>query len=89
MSAKTPSPLLDRLVDALGQCLTPESAKRVIELKADPPTQALIDDLSERCSEGTLTAEERADYANYVSFGTFVALLKSKARQVLATSSGK
>ena len=89
MSAKTPSPLLDRLVGPLGQCLTPESAKRIVELQADPQTQALIDELSEKCNEGTLTPEERGDYASYVSFGTFVALLKSKARQLLANSSGK
>ena len=35
-----------------------------------------------------LTPEEQAEYASYVSFGTFVALLKSKARQLLANSLG-
>jgi len=29
-----------------------------------------------------LTPEERAEYGNYVTFGTFVAILKSKARQL-------
>ena len=30
-----------------------------------------------------MTPEEQADYANYVNFGLFVALLKAKARQLL------
>lgn len=88
MISKTSSPVLDRLVDPLSQCLTPESAKRLLALRADPQLQAEVDQLAEKCNEGTLTAEERAEYASYVAFGTFVALLKSKARQLFAESSG-
>ena len=33
--------------------------------------------------------EERDEYGNYVTYGTFVAILKSKARQVLANSQGE
>jgi hypothetical protein len=84
MSAKIPSPTLDRLIDPLSECLTPESAKRLLKLRADPQLQARIDKLSHKCNEGTLTAKEQTEYASYISFGTFVALLKSKARQQLA-----
>lgn len=84
MSTVPPS-LLDRLVDPLGKCLTRESAKRLLALKADPQLQAAVDALADKCSEGTLTADEQAEYANYVSFGMFMALLKSKARQLLAS----
>ena len=87
MNSKRSSPVLDRLVDPLSRCLTPESAKRLLELRADPELQALVDRLGEKCNEGTLSAEEQAEYASYVSFGTFVAILKSKARQLLADSS--
>jgi hypothetical protein len=88
MSSKTSSPVLDRLVDPLSECLTPESAKRLLKLRADPQLQALVNQLAEKCNEGTLTPQEQAEYASYVSFGTFVALLKSKARQLLAKSPG-
>jgi hypothetical protein len=88
MSGKTSSFSLDRLVDPLSQCLTPEAARRLIELRADPRLQARIDELGEKCNEGTFTATEQSEYARYVSFGTFVALLKSKARRLLANSSG-
>jgi hypothetical protein len=88
MSAKGSSLILDRLVDPLSQCLTPEVARRVLNLRADPKLQAIIDALAEKSDKGILTLKEQAEYANYVSFGTFVALLKSKSRQLLANSSG-
>ncbi len=80
--------MLDRLVDPLSQCLTAESAQRLLKMRADSRLQARVNRLARKCSEGTLTAKEKSEYANYVSFGTFVALLKSKARQHLANSSG-
>jgi hypothetical protein len=81
--------VLDQLVAPLGDCLTPESARRLLALKADPKLQVLVDDLAERHSRGALTPEEQAEYGSYVSFSTFVAILKSKARQLLANSSGE
>ena len=78
--------ILDRLIGSLGDCLTPESARRVLSLKADRVLQARVTYLAERCNEGLLTPEERAEYGDYVSFSTFVAILKSKARQLLANS---
>jgi hypothetical protein len=83
------SPVLDRLMNPLSQCLTPETAKRLLKLRADPQLQARVDELAEKCNEGTLSPEERAEYTSCVSFGTFVALLKAKARQLLAHSSGE
>ena len=80
---------LDRLMAPLGECLTPESAQRLLALKADPTLQARVDHLAGRRNEGLLTPEEEAEYGKYVAYGTFVAVLKSKARQLLAHSSGE
>ena len=44
--------------------------------------------LADRCNDGLLTPEEHAEYNSYVKFSTFVAILKSKARQLLADSQG-
>ena len=87
-SAKS-TPLLDQLVAPLGDCLTPESARRLLALKADPKLQARVGDLAERHSRGALTLEEQAEYGRYVSYSTFIAILKSKARQLLANSPGE
>ena len=83
------APVLDQLVTPLADCLTPESARRLLKVKADPKLQARVDDLANRHCRGKLSSEEKAEYAQYVSYSTFVAILKSKARQLLANSSDK
>lgn len=83
------APVLDRLVGSLGECLTPESARRLLALKADPTLQARVDYLAGRCNEGLLTRDEEAEYRECVTYGTFIAILKSKARQLLAASAGE
>jgi hypothetical protein len=83
------APVLDRLVDSLGECcLTPETARRLVGLKADRKLRARVNYLAERCTEGKLTPDERDEYGTYVSYNTFVAILKSKARRMLADSEG-
>jgi hypothetical protein len=82
-------PVLNRLLASLGECLTPESARRLLTLRADPTLQARVDDLADRHSQGLLTAKEETEYDTYVSYSTFIAILKSKARQLLANSSGE
>ena len=80
------APVLHRLIAPLAECLTPESARRLRAIKPDPTVQSRFTYLADRCNEGILTPEERAEYGNYVSYGTFIAILKSKARQLLAGS---
>ena len=89
MTTPKSAPVLDQLVAPLGDCLTPEAARRLLALKADPELQARVDDLAARNSRSELTPEERAEYGQYVSYSTFVAILKSKARQLLANSPGE
>ena len=61
----------------------------ILALKADRKLQAQEDYLAGRCNQGLLTPRERAEYGTYVAFGTFVAILKSKARQYLAHEQGE
>ena len=81
--------VLDQLVAQLGDCLTPESARRLLALKPDPELQKQVDDLATRHTEGQLSPEEEAAYGRYVSYATFIAILKSKARQLLAAGRGE
>ncbi len=89
MKSTQTAPVLDRLMDPLSECLTTESARRLLALKADSTLQARVDYLAGRCNEGLLTPAEETEYGKYVSYGTFVAILKSKARQLLARSPGE
>ena len=70
---------------------SPESVKGSVKRSADYPTNLVdihIDDLAARHSEGRLNPDEQAEYGKYVSFSTFIAILKSKARQLLAGTRG-
>ena len=78
------TPVLDRLLDPLGRCLTPEVARRLVQLRADPEAQARIDELADKCNDGRLSPEERAEYETYVWAGNFIAILQAKARALLA-----
>ena len=89
MKTAKSAPILDQLVGPLGDCLTPESARRLLALKADPKLLARVENLAGRHTRGELTAAEIAEYGGYVYFDTFVAILKSKARQLLAASRGE
>jgi hypothetical protein len=75
--------VLDRLLDPLSRCLTPESARTLVELRADAVAQARIAELAARCNEGQLTPEERREYETYVHVGNVIAILQAKARLLL------
>jgi hypothetical protein len=77
---KRRSPILDRLVEPVVRTLTPEVAKALIQLQADPEVQARLDELAEKCNEGKLTPDEREEYETSIRFGNFIALLQAKAR---------
>ena len=89
MKSSKNTPVVDRLVSPLGECLTPESARRLLALKPDPDLMARADEMATRHTEGHLTPEETAEYGRYVSYATFIAILKAKARQLLATPHGE
>jgi hypothetical protein len=54
-------------------------AKRVAELRADPDVQARIEELADRCNEGTITPDEMAEYDAYIQAMDVVAVLQKKA----------
>jgi hypothetical protein len=88
MTADKPNAALDTLLDPLARCLTPESARRLVELRAGPEAQAKIDALAQASNEGRLTASERAEYEAFVAASGFIAILQSKARALLANAAG-
>jgi hypothetical protein len=75
---------LAKILDPVAQCFTPEVAKRVVELRADPAVQARIEKLAEKSNEGTITPEEMAEYDAYIRAMDVVAVLQKKARTLIA-----
>jgi hypothetical protein len=84
MSLSREMTTLDRLLDPVTRCLTPEVARRVAELRADPELQDRMDLLATRNTEGRLTAEETEEYETYVRASRIIAILQAKARALLA-----
>jgi hypothetical protein len=73
---------LDRLLEPLAGCLSPDVAAKVADLRADDAMQGRIDYLADRSNEGLLTAEEREEYAGYLHAIDVVAVLQAKARSL-------
>jgi hypothetical protein len=76
--------VLDRLLDPVGRSLNADAARALVGIKADPETQARIDDLARKCNEGELTPAERIEYETYVTIAEIIAVLQAKARARLA-----
>jgi hypothetical protein len=87
MVQKLEAPVLDRILDPVARTLTPSVARRIADLRADPHVQAHIDELAAKANEGQLSAAERTEYEAYVTAIDFIAVLQSKARAFLASSS--
>jgi len=74
--------ILDRLVEPVVRTLTPDVARALVQLRADPEQQARMAELAEKCNEGLLSPEEQDEYETSIRFGNFIAILQAKARTV-------
>ncbi|MEP0843301.1 MAG: hypothetical protein HRF43_11405 [Phycisphaerae bacterium] len=75
--------VLERMLDPVSQVLTPDVARRLLALRADPIAQQRIEELADKCTEGQLSDEERAEYESYVSAVNVLSVLQAKARALL------
>ena len=82
--ASQPPSILDQLLTPVGDCLTPEVARHLLDLHTSAEVQARLDELADKCTEGQLTAEERAEYAAAVAAIEFISVLQAKARRLLS-----
>jgi hypothetical protein len=83
-----PSLVLERLLDPLSRCLTPEVAGRIVNLRLDPQLQSRLNELAAKANSGQLSAAERAEYEEYVEGIDVVGIFKAKARVLLAEHRG-
>lgn len=78
------STTLNRLVDPVVRTFTPDVARALMKLRADPALQARMDKLAEKCNEGRLTPQEQEEYDTAIRFANYLAILQAKARRALA-----
>lgn len=77
--------VLNQVFEPVTQCLTPEVARRIAALRASAEMQYRIDELAEKSSEGTLSADEHAEYETWVRAINFLGVLQAKARKVVSS----
>jgi len=86
MTLETTKPeanFLARLLAPIGACMSRDVAQKVVGLRADSDVQARVDELADKCTEGTLTDEERAEYESYVHAIRVIGVLQAQARGIL------
>jgi hypothetical protein len=74
---------LDRFLDPVTACFTPQVAQRIAELQLDSELLSRIEQLAQKANDGTLTAAEDEEYKEYIEGGDMLALLQAKARRFL------
>lgn len=86
MSETYSNAALDRLLVPLAECLTPEVAQRIVDMRADTVTQRRLDELAAKANEGRLTGDEQDEYHAYVEAIDLVTVFQAKARTFLDSS---
>ena len=77
------SEILTRVIAPERPTLQREVAEAFLMLRFEDDDRERMDDLAQKAQAGVLTPDERDAAENYERVGTFLALLKSKARQSL------
>lgn len=75
--------LLAGLLEPLGRCFTTASAREIVALRPDEPMRRRMEELGDKCDDGHLTAEERAEYQLLVDLGDWMTLLQLRASKFL------
>ena len=83
MSDRSPSTVLDRFLDPFTECLTPEVARRIVALRADPELQARLEELADKANEGQLSEAEEAEYRTHIEAIDLITVLQAKAGSFL------
>ena len=79
MSLQLDSASLEKFLKQFTDRFTPELTEHFATLPPDPAFQARLDELGAKANDGTLTEQERSEYATYVEAMDVVALLRVKA----------
>jgi hypothetical protein len=72
--------LISRMLRPEAGGFSQELAAYILNLNFTEEEHARIDVLARKCNQGTLSAEERAEYEWYVIMGDFINLIQIKAR---------
>jgi hypothetical protein len=83
-SARSPE-FLDRLLDSVSRCFTPETARALSNLRQDKHGRRRMEQLGGKASTGRLTPKEAREYQTLIETSDLIATLQLKARRRLAS----
>ncbi len=75
-----------RLIDSQPETLTVDTARYLLRFGLGEIDQSRLQELAERSQAGTLSDEEGREFDSYLHVGNLLAVMQSKARQVLSRS---
>ena len=84
MATTLAAPALDRLLEPVTRCMTPDALQQLVSLRADSDLQERLESLADKNTEGELNADEREEYETYVRAIHVISILQAKARKLLA-----
>ena len=79
----TEGAIWSRVIQPDDNDLTPEAARVLLRLSFPEADRRRMHELAEKARDGTLTPAEREEAANYERVGSFLSLVKAKARACL------
>jgi lactoylglutathione lyase len=86
MAASVAHYVLEQVFDSLADRITPEIALRIEKIHLGPHAQERINELAVKANSGTLTAEERTQYEDFIEAIDLLGIFKAKARWALSQS---
>jgi hypothetical protein len=75
------------MLQPVTEAMSSEFANTLVSLRADDELLSRIEILRAKANQGTMTAEEDAEYREFVEAVDVISILQSKARRVLAKPS--
>jgi len=84
MNSKAFSDAFDRATGPVLDLLRPDQARLIADFHADEPLQQRIEELARKSTEGELSDEELSEYEGYAQANRFLAVLRSKAKRLVA-----
>ena len=87
MNVSTETSILGRVLASEGEPLRTEAAEFLLGVHFPNRDKMRMDELAQKAREGTLTSEEQREADEYQLVGDVIAILQSKARMALRSSS--
>ena len=79
-SSQSSVDIVDGVLDAMAQCLTPDALLALSQTKLNPAVSERVEYLAAQANEGALTAEEAEQYEQFIDLTHYLTILRLKAK---------